>query len=123
MEYRTKTNLILPFKEELMVSNGGRTPETNNHNRPIDKGPQNMLYAYDFRTENAGIEKKLEDFPVFGREVLAPADGNIIQVINGAIDVQPGERDRSVGLGNAVMIDFQNSEYGLLCHRPAKGKR
>ena len=116
MEYVTKTNLILPFKGEWMVSNGGRTTETNNHNRPADQGPQNMIYAYDFRLENTGKEKALEDFPIFGREVLTPGDGIIIQVINGAIDILLGERDRSVGVGNAVMIDFQNGEYGLLCH-------
>lgn len=116
MDYLTKTNFILPFKGILMVSNGGRTPETNNHNRPVDKGPQNMLYAYDFRTENSGKEKGLNEFPIFGKEVLAPGDGVVIQVINGAIDVLPGERDRSVGVGNAIMIDHQNGEYSLLCH-------
>lgn len=116
MDYQTKTLLILPFKGTWLVSNGGRTPETNNHIRPADKGPQNQLYAYDFRTENTGKEKSLEDYPVFGKEVLAPGDGVVIQVINGAIDVLPGERDRSVGVGNAVVIDHQNGEYSLLCH-------
>jgi len=116
MDYLTKTNFILPFKGILMVSNGGRTPETNNHNRPADKGPQNMLYAYDFRTENSGKEKDLKEFPIFAKEVLAPGDGIVIQVINGSIDVLPGERDRSVGVGNAIMIDHQNGEYSLLCH-------
>ena len=116
MDYQTKTNLILPFKGILMVSNGGRTPETNNHNRPADKGPQNMLYAYDFRTDCSDQEKSLDKFPVFDKEVIAPGEGVVIQVINGAIDVMPGERDRSVGVGNAVIIDHQNGEYSLLCH-------
>lgn len=29
MKYKTKTKLILPFKITLMISNGGRLPETN----------------------------------------------------------------------------------------------
>ena len=116
MEYKTKTSLILPFKGVLMVSNGGRTPETNNHNRPPDSGPQNQLYAYDFRTNTTGKEKTLEECGVFGREVLSPGNGIIIQVINGAIDVLLGERDRSVGVGNAVIIDHLNGEFSLLCH-------
>lgn len=37
-------------------------------------------------------------------------------MISGAIDVLPGERDRSVGVGNAVIIDHENGEYSLLCH-------
>lgn len=60
MEYRTKTNLILPFKGKWLVSNGGRTFETNNHLR--SDGPQNQIYSYDFRSKTTGEEKKLEDF-------------------------------------------------------------
>ncbi len=117
MEYKTKTNLILPFKGKLMVSNGGRTVETNNHLKFKDTGgPQNQLYAYDFRGDNSAEEKKLEKHKVFGMEIIAPGDGVIIQVIDGAIDVLPGERDRAVGVGNAVIIDHQNGEYSLLCH-------
>ena len=66
--------------------------------------------------ENTGKETKLEEFEVFGKEVLAPGDGIVTQVISGSIDVLPGERDRSVGVGNAIIIDHQNGEYSLLCH-------
>ncbi|MBI4973417.1 M23 family metallopeptidase [Candidatus Roizmanbacteria bacterium] len=116
MEYKTKTNLILPFKGIWLVSNGGRTKETNSHNRTPDMGPQNQLYAYDFRMENSEKEKILTDYLVFGKEVLAPGSGVVIQVIDGSIDIEIGERDRSVGVGNAVIIDHQNGEYSLLCH-------
>lgn len=116
MDYKTKTNLILPFKGTLMVSNGGRLPEINNHNRPADKGPQNQIYAYDFRLDNTGNEKKLEDYKVFSTEVITPGDGVIAQVVDGSFDCEPGEADRSVGVGNMVMIDHQNGEYSLLCH-------
>jgi len=116
MNYKTKTSLILPFYNVWLVSNGGRIPETNNHIRPANQGPQNQLYAYDFRAESSGNETKLEDYEVFGKEVLAPADGMIAQVVDGSIDVLPGERDRSVGVGNAIIINHQNGEYSLLCH-------
>lgn len=114
--YQTKTNLILPFNRELTVTNGGRNPDTNNHNRPPDKGPQNQLYAYDFRNGHQGEGKELEDYDVFGIEVLVPGDGVVIQIIDGSIDCLPGERDRGVGVGNAVIIDHKNGEYSLLCH-------
>jgi hypothetical protein len=116
MDYQTKTPLILPFSGTWLVSNGGRTPETNNHIRPAEQGPQNQLYAYDFRMESSGKETKLEEFEVYGKEVLAPGNGIVIQVISGSIDILPGERDRSVGVGNAVIIDHQDGEYSLLCH-------
>lgn len=116
MDYQTKTPLILPCSGTWLVSNGGRTPETNNHIRPAEQGPQNQLYAYDFRMESSGKETKLEEFEAYGKEVLTPGDGIVIQVIDGSIDVLPGERDRSVGVGNAIIIDHQNGEYSLLCH-------
>src|SRR3989344_797554 len=102
MDYQTKTNLILPFNGTLMVSNGGRSVETNNHLKFKDSGgPQNQFYAYDFRLGHKGAGTKLEDYEVFGWEVIAPGDGIVIQVIDGSIDVNPGERDRCVGIGNA----------------------
>ena len=117
MDYQTKTKLILPFRGTWMVSNGGRTVDTNNHMKFADgDGPKNQLYAYDFRRGHTGSGEKLEEYDVFGEDVLAPGDGVVIQVIDGAIDVLPGERDRGVGVGNMVTIDHQNGEYGLLCH-------
>lgn len=115
MDYQTKTNLILLFKGTWWMSNGGRIPDTNNHYR--EGGPLNQIYAYDFRQkDHHGDSTKLEDYEVFGQEVIVPGAGIIAQVINGAIDVLPGERDRSVGVGNAIIIDHQNGEYSLLCH-------
>jgi len=123
MDYKTKTNLILPFSGTLFVSNGGRDPQLNSHIRPPDQGPQNQLYAYDFRTQNTETLKKLEDFPVFGTQILAPGDGIVVQVIDGSIDVEIGQRDRSVGVGNAIIIDHHNREYSLICHFKHKSIR
>lgn len=117
MDYKTKTNLILPFKITLTVTNGGRDKSTNNHFREEgEDGPQNQIYAYDFRNEHVGDGISLEGYEVFGKEIIAPADGVVIQVINGSFDVMPGEKDRSVGVGNAIIIDHKNGEFSLLCH-------
>ncbi len=115
MNYVTKTSLILPFKGTWKVSNGGRNVETNNHADPT-RGGGSMLYAYDFRLEHTGDGHKLTDYEVFGKEVIAPAEGTIIQIINGAIDMPPGERDRGNGVGNAIITDYGNGEYSLICH-------
>lgn len=112
MDYQTKTKLILPFKGELNVTNGGRTVETNNH---VTIGGSLSL-AYDFRDGHKGEGKNLEDYEVFGKEVLAPADGIIAQVVDGSVDCQPVERDRNVGIGNTIIIDHQNGEWSVLCH-------
>ena len=114
MDYKTKTALILPFNGVWIVGNGGRDPLTNNHNRP--DAAQNQIFAYDFKKGKKDDGKKLEDYEAFGGQVISPADGVVLQVINGAFDVSPGERDRSVGVGNAIVLDHQNGEYSLLCH-------
>jgi hypothetical protein len=115
MESKTKTDLILPFNGTWNVTNGGRSPETNNHCN-TEKSPKSMFFAYDFRLEHIGTGEKLEDYEVFGKDVISPANGKVIQVINGAIDVLPGERDRGNGIGNAIIIDFENGEFGVICH-------
>jgi hypothetical protein len=114
-DYKTKTDLILPFSGVWKVTNGGRTVETNNHSDP-ERSPKSMQYAYDFRLEHTGSGEKLDDYEVFGKEVISPANGKVIQVINGAIDVLPGERDRGNGVGNMIITDYENGEYSLLCH-------
>src|SRR3989344_4980374 len=106
MDYKTKTDLILPFNGIWMVSNGGRDSDTNNHRaNPPEKGPKNQLYAYDFRNGHKDKGNKLEDYEVFGKDVIAPGKGRIVQVINGAIDILPGESDRFNGVGNTIVID------------------
>lgn len=114
MDYQTKTSLILPFDGIWTVTNGGRDASTNSHNR--EDGPRNQLFAYDFRNGHVGDGKILEDYEVFGKDVLSPADGTVIQIISGSIDILPGEKDRNVGVGNAIIIDHHNGEYSLLCH-------
>lgn len=70
MDYKTKTSLILPFRGDWTVTNGGRDSSTNNHFRK--DGPQNQIYAYDFRKEHTGDGKKLEDYEVFGQKFWHP---------------------------------------------------
>lgn len=114
MDYQTKTDLVLPFHGTWTVTNGGRNASTNNHFK--EDGPPNQLFAYDFRNGHVKDGKTLEDYDVFGKEVMTPGNGTVIQVIDGSIDVNPGERDRNVGIGNAIIIDHHNGEFSLLCH-------
>lgn len=75
-----------------------------------------MQFAYDFRLEHTGTGEKLEDYEVFGKEVISPANGIVIQIIDGAVDLKPGERDRGNGVGNMIITDYGNGEFGMICH-------
>jgi biotin carboxyl carrier protein len=107
--------LKLPFNGNWKVTNGGKTVETNNHADP-ERSPKSMQHAYDFRLEHIRRGERLSDYEVFGREVISPADGKVIQIINGAIDVLPGEKDRGNGVGNMIITDYGNGEFGMICH-------
>lgn len=117
MDYKTKTNLILPFKGTWMVMNGGRSPETNNHMNLDGSGPVNQRYAYDFCSiyvKNEG--KNLEDYESFGTDIIAPSDGIVVKVIKDRKDMSVGERDEVGASGNMLIIDHGNSEYSYIAH-------
>ena len=113
--YKTKTDLILPFIGEWVVFNGGKDASTNDHRTEDNTGPANQTFAYDFVKEHTE-SKRLEDYGAFGAEVLAPGDGKVVQVINGSFDVPIGETDWIVLCGNAITIDHLNGEFSTLAH-------
>ena len=100
MDYKTKTDLILPFKGVWEVGNGGRSPEKNNHYSEDGSKPKSQKFAYDFVKPHKGKGQSLETYEAFGSEVITPAGGRISQVVDGSMDVSIGERDRFVFPGN-----------------------
>jgi len=114
---KNETKLSLPFKGKWLVFWGGDTKELNLHN-----DAPNQKFAFDFlgadeqgktRKDEAQVN---EDYFAFGREVLAPADGNVTDVINGVRDNVPGSMNPYSALGNAVFIQHGGNEVSVLAH-------
>lgn len=111
-----------PFTGTWTVARGGLTPETS-HSWDVP----NQRYAYDFIiTDDRGRScrgdgKRLEDYYCFGREVLAPKDGEVVSIRDGERDfphpgtgmLDPLARDAR---GNYVLIRHGPREYSLLAH-------
>ena len=57
-----------------------------------------------------------EDYFAFGREILAPADGVVTDVITGVRDNVPGSMNPYSGLGNAVFVRHREHEVSVLAH-------
>ena len=114
-EYRTKTDLVLPFEGTWTVANGGRKQDQNRH-----VGNRNQQYAYDFHIVESNRDShrtdgmKNEDFYAYGKQVHSPGDGHIIQVIDGVEDNSPGKMNHYIIPGNLVVIDHGNGEYSFL---------
>jgi hypothetical protein len=112
-----ETELSLPFKGKWLVAWGGDTEELNQHH-----GVPSQRFAFDFLgADEEGQTYKgdgtvNEDYFAFGREILAPADGNVTDVINGVRDNVPGSMNPYMALGNAVFIQHREYEVSVLAH-------
>ncbi len=114
---RNSTVLSLPFKGEWFVFWGGDTEELNYHHNV-----SRQRYAFDFVVVDKsgktfkGDGAKNEDYYAFGREILAPADGLVTDVITGVRDNIPGSMNPSHALGNAVFIQHRGDEVSIIAH-------
>ena len=113
---KQQTELYLPFTGAWIVTSGGETRE--------DTLAQNNLlqqqYAYEFSgTDAAGIRYKNdgklnEDYVGYGKEVIAPANGTVVEVIDGIRENSPGMRNPYAQIGNTIVIQHSSKEYSVL---------
>jgi len=114
---RNKTKLYLPFKGTWFVVWGGDTKKLNAHHEVA-----NQRFAFDFEALDRegkiyrGSGKKNEDYYSFGKEVLAPADGIVVEVVEGIRDNKPGSMNPYLALGNTVIIRHRRNEVSVLAH-------
>lgn len=114
---RNLTKISLPFLGEWTVVWGGDTKELNYH---IDNPAQKN--AFDFIiTDSKGSSYKTdgktnEDYYAFGKELIAPCDGEVVLVVDGVKDNKPGEMDPIWVPGNTVIIRTINNEFVFLAH-------
>lgn len=113
---RNTTDMILPFKEEWYVYWGGTDIKQNYH-----VAYENQKYAYDIMMVKDGASlkgdpKKNESYYVFGKDIIAPCDGKIVQVITGVHDNIPGELNPAQMTGNTVVLETAAKEYILFAH-------
>ena len=115
---RTKTDLILPFNGEWTLVWGGDTPEQNYH----VTAHQSQRHAIDFVIKDEkgrsyrSSGQSNEDFYAFGKELLAPCKGEIVLVVDGVKDNQPGRMNPFFPTGNTVVLKTDNLEYFVFAH-------
>jgi len=118
--YSQKTSYLVPFVGCWYVAQGGLTPRDSHA-----WGLPHQRYAYDFLIvddegksyENSG--DKLNDYYAYGKPVISPADGIVVEVKDGVPDNPPGRmRLWSVKdiRGNYVTIKHADSEYAMIAH-------
>lgn len=114
---RNNTKLILPFREEWTVVWGGDTKELNYH-----VGSEAQKHAFDIIiTDSKGVSfktdgKKNEDYFAFGKEIIAPCDGEVVLAADGIKDNIPGKTNPMYIAGNSVILKTSNDEYLFFAH-------
>ena len=111
----------LPFNGEWDVVWGGDTKELNYHVESIAQknafdlvilGENGLSFKTDGRTN--------EDYYVFGKEILAPCEGEVILVVDGIKDNIPPKMNKMFIPGNNVIIKTDNDEYLFFAHFKTK---
>jgi len=146
LRYQQKTRFTLPFTGVWRVWRGHDVFE--GHRQRADA----QAFAYDFLYERGGRTPRprqarsasararrarsvrrvpsaagaVADFPAFGREVLAPADGRVVRAVDGEPDrppvttrlrrAQPMGTDPREIFGNYIVLDHGHGEFSLLAH-------
>jgi hypothetical protein len=112
---RNKTPMRLPFDKECYVAEGGATAALNRH-----ANSRAQRNAFDFTIRDAkgnnytGEGKENKDYYIYGMDVLAPADGAVVMVVDGIPDNKPGTGSGFHAGGNCVMIKHSESEFSVL---------
>ncbi|WP_438348344.1 peptidoglycan DD-metalloendopeptidase family protein [Paenibacillus sp. FA6] len=115
-EMLTTTTYELPFHGDWLVFWGGSNMLVNYHYEY-----ESQRYAYDFvQVKNGysftGDPLKNNSYYAFGQDILAPADGTVISVVNHIPDNEPvGVMNEKEPAGNVVVIDH-GGEYSFLAH-------
>lgn len=115
-DYRTKTDLRMPFDSEWLVIWGGRSIRDNYH-----ADTPNQRFAYDFLITQNGLQSsgdgsRNEDYYCFGEPIVAPGAGMVLDSESNIPDSLPGEENWDQPYGNYILIDHENGEYSFLGH-------
>lgn len=114
LDYKVKTKLFFPFKDEWFVAWGGRNINENQHT--ISK---EQRFAYDLLIRKngktfTGTGNSNQDYYCYNKAVISPGSGIIIEIVNSVDDNKPGQMSKIHG--NRVVIDHRNGEYSILAH-------
>lgn len=118
--YTTKTELSLPFRGVWTATNATPGSGNGHYLNP------NQRFAVDFqvsvdvapgqRSNHKGDGSKNSDYYAYGQDILAPADGTVVAVVDGVPENPPGLTDIYYRFGNAITLSLGNGEYALLAH-------
>ncbi|OLY94613.1 Protein of unknown function [Cnuella takakiae] len=114
---RNLSPLALPFKEEWTVVWGGDTKEQNYHvESPAQQHAFDLVIKDSAGKSHRNKGASNADYYAFGKPLYAPADGEVVQVVDGIPDNTPGTLNPIYVPGNTVIIKTAREEYLFFAH-------
>lgn len=113
----TKNKYIMPIDQEWFVYWGGTNELLNYH-----YVHESQRYAYDLVITQGngsfeGDAERNDSYYAFGKPIVAPADGTVVEVVMNIQDNDPvGTANREQPFGNYIMIDHGQQEYSVIGH-------
>ncbi|ALQ67542.1 M23 family metallopeptidase [Bacillus thuringiensis] len=112
-----KVVVRFPLNERALVGWGGDRLETNYH---VIK--PNERWAYDILIPPAEVKSsKLEEYGIYGTDVLAPVSGTVVSINNDEKDLVPGSDDFQSMAGNHIYLRLDETGTFLILAHLKKG--
>lgn len=102
-----------PLAGEWYVSNAGRSDVINGHSPNESNSLDFHRIGANGRTHTGGSDAPLSDYAGFGLPVLAPADGQIVEVQNDFADTPAGTNG---DYANSVVLDIGDDRFVVMGH-------
>ncbi|PFK38145.1 peptidase M24 [Bacillus cereus] len=108
-----KVVVRFPLNERALVGWGGNRLETNYH---VIK--PNERWAYDILIPPAEVKSsKLEEYGIYGTDVLAPVSGTVVSINNDEKDLVPGSEGFQSMAGNHIYLRLdETGTFLILAH-------
>lgn len=112
-----KNQFQLPFNGSWLTFWGGDNKDLNHHHDVISQ-----KYAFDFiQTDLNGrfyrtTGKINEDYYSYGQDILAAANGTVVEAVDGMRDNSPGDLNSFNLLGNYVVIKHHDAVFSVYGH-------
>ncbi len=115
---RLRAQMSLPFRGTWWVVWGGPTERQNYHVVAPGERHAYDLVVWRLGSTHRGAGTRNADYWAWGKPLLAPATGVVVEAVEGVRDNRPQVQveNRRDPAGNHVVLDLGNGEYALLAH-------
>ena len=112
----TKLRYTIPVLNSWFVYAGGENELLNHHYSYKNQSHALDLIFVKNHLTYQGNPNSCESYYSYGQSVIAPANGVVIDIVDGIPDASPGENNMKHPEGNYIIIKHTSKEYSMIAH-------